>query len=324
MTEKLCKYCNEPVNRKKIGIQCSGFCAQYCHGQCINIVGKQLDAIRMEGVSWKCAECRTSLVANRARQSFGGAAAIVPSQTPTHSSGNHEDVLEAVQDLKQELRHLREQQNALMESVNFCSGKISDFENKLVKFDEYIKKTDKLIAENARLANQVTGMESKINDLEQISRSQNLEIQGIPEKNNENLMNVLEKIGNYINYNISPEKVDYVHRVQLNRNSNNGIKNIVVRLTSIKEKENILAAAKNKRMQKENGSPKMKIDGLSDHLYINEHLTLANKMLYKEVRTAAKAKGYKFFWTKNGAIFARKNEVSRVILIKNEEAIRKM
>ena len=68
----------------------------------------------------------------------------------------------------------------------------------------------------------------------------------------------------------------------------------------------------------------MKIEGLSDNLYINEHLTLSNKILYKEVRAAAKAKNYKFFWTKNGSIFVRKSDTSRVLLIKNKDGIRDM
>ena len=213
---------------------------------------------------------------------------LAGSTAPTISppAGSH-DVMAKLQDMQGQL-------STLIDSVQFCSDKITDFEQKIIKLEEQVKKMDKIVAENKKLSSDLQRLEDRVGELEQLSRSPNIEIQGVPEKANENLLNVLDKLGNYINYKITPEKVEYAHRVQLNKNSNNKIKNIIVRFTSTKEKENVLSAAKTKRLQKENGSPKMKIEGLSDNLYINEHLTLSNKILYKEVRAAAKAKNINF------------------------------
>ena len=326
MNNRICKYCEASVNRKKPGIQCSGTCARFVHGECVNIVGQSLDAIRMKGVEWKCEECRTIGVTDviTPRASMGGPGVSTATTSILSSIAYPADMVSAVKDMQEQLKRVLDQQKALMESANFCCAKITDFEQKLTKFEEYMKKTDKLVAENKKLTSNVQSLTDRLNDLEQMSRSHNLEIQGVPEKNSENLLQVLEKIGNYINYEINPSTVEYIHRVQPNKNSNNTIKNIIVRFSSSREKENILTAAKTKRLQRENGSPKMKIDGLSDNLYINEHLTLSNKILYREVRIAAKSKNYKFHWTKNGSIFVRKNETSRVLLIKNTDAIKTM
>ncbi|XP_074031348.1 uncharacterized protein [Leptinotarsa decemlineata] len=170
----------------------------------------------------------------------------------------------------------------------------------------------------------IQSLQSKVNDLDQASHSNNLEIQGIPEKRNEDLLNIVEKIGAYINCNVTPHTVDYALRVQSNHNSSNTTsKNIIVKFTSRKERDLFLMAVKTKRIRN-NNSAKMSLDGISDAFYINEHLTLANKLLYRDVRAAARDKQFKYVWVKNGVSFCRKDDSSRIIAIKSQELIEKM
>nr|CAH7741343.1 unnamed protein product [Callosobruchus chinensis] len=226
-----------------------------------------------------------------------------------------------MEEIRTELRQLREQQNSLINSVTFCSEKVSDFESKLIKIDEYIKKTEKLQAENTSLKKELSQLKLKVNDLDQISRLNNIELQGIPEKQNENLGEVLQKIGDYVNYKVDLSKVEYIHRVQLNKNSNNKIRNIIVRFVNRREKENLLTAAKTKRLQRENGSPKMSVGGVSEALFINEHLTMDNKLLFRDTRLLAKRMHYKYVWTKNGDIFLRKDDSSKIIHVRNSDTL---
>lgn len=323
---KQCKICKETVNRKKPGMQCSGFCERFFHGQCLGIAGKQLDSLRVDGIMWKCSDCRDGA---RSRYSLTTPVDSSPpvdkrSTADTSTKRNYpersisnNDLMAAMETITAELRAIREQQVVLSNSVTFCSDKVSDFEEKLIKINEWMRATDKILKENAKLKTDVANLELKLSDLEQSSRLNNIEIQGIPEKQNENLKTVIHEIGNYINYSIASEKIEYVHRVQLNKNSNNKIKNIIVRFNNRNEKENFLAAAKQKRMRKENGSPRMEIKGISDNFYINEHLTLENKILFKQTRSVAKEKHYKYTWTKNGMVFIRKDDTSRIVLVRN-------
>ena len=237
---------------------------------------------------------------------------------------SRKQLLAAIENVGAELRAIREQQVVLSNSVTFCSDKVSDFEEKLNKIDDWMRATDKILKENTKLKTDMENLESKVNDLDQAGRLNNVEIQGIPEQTNENLNNVIQKISTYINYDLKPEKIEYVHRVQLNKNSNNKTKNIILRFASRYEKENFLAAAKQKRLRKENGSSKMRIPGISDNFFVNEHLTMFNKILYKETRTAAKNKGYKHSWTKNGKIFVRKDDASRIVHVNNAKLLEKL
>nr|CAI5850179.1 unnamed protein product [Callosobruchus analis] len=210
------------------------FCAKFVHGDCVNIVGQRLDAIRIDGVTWTCEECRaTSSTVGAAssvaamRSSMGAIRLHTPSDTNKNPS---KDFQGFVKDMEDQLRLVREQQTSLLEFVSFCSHKISDFEQKV------IKKVKNLTDEHKKLKTDVQILQDKVDDLELLSRSQNIEIQGIQEKENEHLFTVLKKIGSYINYQIRSDTIEYVHRVQLNKNSKSRVRNIIVRFTSTKEK----------------------------------------------------------------------------------------
>ncbi|KAK9744679.1 hypothetical protein QE152_g7518 [Popillia japonica] len=73
--------------------------------------------------------------------------------------------------------------------------------------------------ENASLKQEIGEPRNQIQDLEQHSKLNNLEIQGVPQKKNENIFDILHKIGDAIQCDISPTDINAAHRVaQLNSN----------------------------------------------------------------------------------------------------------
>ncbi|KAL3282138.1 hypothetical protein HHI36_005333 [Cryptolaemus montrouzieri] len=101
----------------------------------------------------------------------------------------------------------------LRESVEFCGDKVSDFENTLKKLTDYMKLTDMLKNENQTLKSELLEMNKKIEYMDQLNRSNNIEIVGVPELPSENLLQVVEKIGTSVDYKINNDMVDSVHRV---------------------------------------------------------------------------------------------------------------
>lgn len=148
--------------------------------------------------------------------------------------------------------------------------------------------------------------------MEQNARLNNVEVQGIEEKPGENLFQVVKDIANCISFDMNDGKIKHVHRVQ-SKNPGIKTKSILHLFRDRKNKENFMAAAKQKRMKKDGGSAKMRIADLSDGFFINEHLTLTDKISYKETRSVAKSKLYKYTWVKNSSIFVRKDDTSRVL-----------
>lgn len=312
MVERSCKVCAKPVNRKNPGLQCGSFCGRFYHGLCINIVGNMLDNLRSEGVMWTCLDCRNS------RKSVG------ESTIPRSSHNTSDSASHALVEIREELAKIRESQAALLQSVEFCSHKISEFEREIKKLNEYTRKTDQLSEENKNMRLEMDDLHARIDDLEQVSRLNNIEIQGVPEKKGEDLHRLVEEMGEQMDCTLVTSTIDYVHRVQLNQNTaKNKIKNIIIKFNSRKERDRFLLAARTKRIR--NGhSSRLSFEGISDDVYINEHLTLANKILFKEARETAKTKLYKYVWIKNGVIFCRKTDSSRIFTIRDRGSLERM
>ncbi|XP_044756896.1 uncharacterized protein LOC123315311 [Coccinella septempunctata] len=326
--------CNEVGSRRSPSIICS-FCRNHYHanGTCSDVTKNQLSAIKnMPGTDWKCDTCRqvnahVSSGGDRKRQSTSAGRPSLDGQSQrvekpivsddeSDTEGRNGDVSQPIQSLTLEIRNLRE-------SVNFCSGKISDFEIKLGRFNELVTKLGKLERENELLKKQVTDLNSEVNNLEQFSRSNNIEIQNIPEKPNENIMEIISSIGRAIDQPVDSSCIDFCSRVPTNIQGRP--KNIVLRFISKIRRDDFLDAYKVKRVSNSGSDGSgIRVENVSERLYINEHLSIHNKKLFKEARDIAKNKEYKYVWTQSGNILLRKNDASKILHIRSSEDLRKL
>lgn len=126
---------------------------------------------------------------------------------------------------------------------------------------------------------------------------------------------MIERIGEHINGAVVSGAIDYVHRVQSNQNVTKGRStDIIVRLHSRKYGDRFLMAKRIKI------GHLMKLL-LKDEVFMNEHITPANKISFKEARHIVKTKKYKCVWDKNGIIFCRKTDSSKIFHIENHESL---
>ncbi|KAG5869564.1 hypothetical protein JTB14_035890 [Gonioctena quinquepunctata] len=108
-----------------------------------------------------------------------------------------------------------------------------------------------------------------------------------------------------------------LHRVHSNKIHGNLPKNAIVRFYSREVRDQFLASAKLKRQNGENMRRSIRVNDVLSNLYINENLTLHNKIIFKVTRDFAKTYGYKFVWVKNAKIFLRKDDQSHAKLIRS-------
>lgn len=216
------------------------------------------------------------------------------------SSEDSSDVMELLRELKK--------------SVDFCCDKIHDFEAKLNKISDQIKLIEPLQAECNLL-------KAKVENLEQRSRINNVEIIGVPEKANENLVDIVSNIGKKVNCPVAEHEIDAVHRVTPFNFDKNKPKHIILRFVSRLKKEKFLLNAKTL------GNLTTSSIGFSNNnnkIYVNDHLSPNNKLLLKSTKDKAREKNYKYTWVKNCKIFVRKNETSPIILISRETDLYKL
>lgn len=237
-----CILCKSIVSRSNPSLKCNT-CQNHSHINCLKDSSDIKNILNnFPNLKWTCDNC--------------------------NNQANTEPTLS---DIMKEIIVIKNSQTKLIESIEFCSKKIDDFELKLNKFSDRIKLIEPLNKERNVIKTQIT-------DFEQRSRSNNIEIIGIPEKPNENLGKILETIGKAINYPITPSDIDTYHRVSQFTYDKTKPKNIIVKFISKWKKDNFLASSKNNK--------NLKTSDLNfaenNKVYINDHLSPQNKLLLKK------------------------------------------
>lgn len=221
--------------------------------------------------------------------------------------------------LMKELQYIKEELNSLKDLKNgmeFLSREYDSINEKVINSEEKIKS---LSRENNNLCTRVEELSNRLILLEQHSRETNIEVNGVPESKSENLMTVARKICNIISVPTEYIEAATCTRVRKMNETNNRPRAIIIKLSSTRARDEILAAVT--KFNKKNISNKLNTEHLGfreakSPVYVSEHLTPFFKALHARTRQVAREKEYKFVWVRNGRIFVRKNDQSTAKQIK--------
>lgn len=305
-----CATCSSGINKQKPGISCAGRCKKAFHASCVKIPIEFLKLMDVPGHSWRCGDCADN------------SANILNEDIPTTSGSN--DLICIMKSIQDDLKNLNSKYDTLLESVTFCSDKLTNFENALTKLDGRVSTIEKIAKENMSMRNDIKLLSNRVDQFEQYTRVNNLEIQGVPEKTGENVYTIIETIGNTVGCKITRNDVDIAHRVSHMSPNNKTPKAIIVRFISRLRRDNFLAAAKNFRKTTNRKDPGIAVENISNKLFVNEHLTSKNKILLAKAKNTAKDKEFKYVWTKYGRVFMRRNDTSAIFKVNCETDLEKL
>ncbi|KAH9375559.1 hypothetical protein HPB48_002544 [Haemaphysalis longicornis] len=136
---------------------------------------------------------------------------------------------------------------------------------------------------------------------------QYVEIKGIPEVQNEDLLATTTAISACLKVSVKESDIDVVHRVPTKNKTKS---NIIVKFTSRAARDKILKEAKKLRLNTSN----LRLPG-TEPIYINEHLCPAKKVLLGCALKAKLDKNWKFTWVADGKILMRRTDISRAVHI---------
>uniref|UniRef100_A0A8D8YTP8 FP protein C-terminal domain-containing protein n=1 Tax=Cacopsylla melanoneura TaxID=428564 RepID=A0A8D8YTP8_9HEMI len=219
-------------------------------------------------------------------------------------------------EFKKDIRkEIKEQFKEVEKSLDFMSNHLDKV---LGEMKEIKQCQQKLERENREMKEQMKKMAEENEGLQQYTRIRNIQIDGVPVENDENLEDVMLEIGKKINVNIKKEEIDAIHRIPTRIKKNT--EPIIVQFVTRKLRESVLKNAKANRITTKD----LKATWQERPIFINEHLTPQRKQLMYEARKIKEEKGYKFLWTKGGKIFIRKDENSRTIQLYSLEDLDKI
>lgn len=215
---------------------------------------------------------------------------------------------------------LQKEVTSLQQSVQFNSDQQTDTTKKLNSLTKEMKAVSTLNNEISELKKDIRVLKLQINTNEQRDRLTNLEIIGIPEDKGENLVKIMEELGKFIGISISSDDIKEIHRVSPKVKMDGRPRIIVAKMNSRLTRDNVISRVRRCRVTTKD----LNLRGEPKPIYVNEHLTVSNKILLKKTKDIAKNKEYLFTWTKNGRIYVRKNDTTHAIQITEEEDLKKI
>ena len=183
-----------------------------------------------------------------------------------------------------------------------------------------------LEAENATLTNRLQTCETCLNNLEQYSRRECVEISGMPEVKEENTDNIVIKVGSLIGLDITKDDISVSHRLpkpsysaavregpRASSNTSSRTPNIIVKFVWRETRDHFY---KGRKLLRDKSTRDLDLARYSENkIYISENLTQANKDLFKESLKVKKDLKYKFILTFYGRTYLRKDSESPVVAI---------
>ena len=237
-----------------------------------------------------------------------------------------DDIKSTMADIQKELNSLRSDQSLLKQNVhdlrNDILGLQAATQNLAQQHDILKKRTNELESTgSADMELTINALETKIDTMEQQARQCNVEIGNLPERRNENLPVLIEAIGQALNSPVSLQSIVAVHRVPHAHQQNSRPKNVIVRFASCLHRDNLLGAFRKASSLK---TDQIGITGTSSSIYINEHLTLKKKQLFRKARNVAKGHHYKYVWIRNATILVRERDGAPSFAIRGERDLDKI
>lgn len=242
-------------------------------------------------------------------------------------NGIRDDIKSSLSNIQTELKAIQSEQIFLKDSVKNMNREINSLKDSIQfqsnEHDDLKKRVDQLACTSGeQTENAVANLQSKIEGLEQQARQCNIEICNLPERKNEDLLNIVGAITSAIRVNVSDRDIVSIHRVpHAHQMSYDRPKNVIVKFNRRIQRDNVLAAYRKIKSLK---SDQIGISGTSVNVYINEHLTLKKKQLFRKCRNVAKELHYKYVWIKNSTILVREKDDSPAIVIRTEDDFKKL
>lgn len=232
--------------------------------------------------------------------------------------------------MRTEERNIRAELAEMKTSMEFINKSFEDANRQAVATaaeNSALKKENETLRQRVNMLEQgLLECQTNLVKAEQYSRNKNLEIKGVLQEPNESLPDILKKIGDAVGEPISCTDIDVCHRVPTKDKKHT---NLIVQFQRRDKRDQVLEKARKKRITNATlglaSLSQEAQDGQEDSpIYINEHLCPFMKKLLGASIARKRACAWKYVWTRNGCIFARRTDTSPVLSIQRESDIDKI
>lgn len=315
---KTCKSCQEAILEDTDLLTCS-VCKHFFHFYCVGQSENKFRLLtRTQIKNLKCNACysvkESDLKENPEKNQ--SEENEKHKQVPSSEEKVKSEMLEMMMEIKTENAKLKDFIKKEFENyektLSFHGESIQEMSSTLKQLSSEYKNLQKdhdlVREENKQLKSEVNQLKIQITDLQQYSRRLNLEISNLPETETEDIKDVVSKVFSSLQLDLI-KNVSTCHRVPSSKKDKP--KPIIVQFDTKANRDLCLKTAKAKHLNTTDVNPKF----VKNPIYLNEHLTPELKKIFYYCRKFKTENHMKFCWIKDGKIFLRQNESSRVYRI---------
>lgn len=222
-----------------------------------------------------------------------------------------------------QLTQMKKSIDSFQRSITFIN---EQYESQKKELEEIKAKNDDLESKNTVIQMELRDLQEQMMSLslhqdeaDQYSRRNNLEITGVPFTAQESTENIVKKIAQVSNIEISSASIETCHRVPTRVKDKH--QPIIVKFTNRKDRERFRQATRKQRLRVKDIYPNR---DNTEPIYINEHLTPTRKEILRKVIEVKKQKKAKYVWTVNGIIFYKRNDNSDTIKLTQKKDLSKI
>lgn len=282
-----CTQCSEILPAENDYVRCNG-CNADLHYLCAGVRETQYRKYNSDlKTAWRCVACKNA-----------GTGPLSPRPESTILGPIELQLIgEAVQKaVKAENSAVLNKLADFAQSLDFMHNQLQELQKTLAEKDAKIDacqvRVDELTTENRNLNKANEDLAKRVAHLEQYSRLNCIEIRGVPEPRNENVLHTVTNVANAVNFKLQPTMIDACHRLRQNSSNQQQNRTIIVKFVSRMLKEEFMQAKRVKRyITTKDLDPTVVAP---TPVYVNESLSAENKKLFGQCRDFQKV--HKIEW----------------------------
>lgn len=342
-----CARCDKTPTNKEI-LVCSA-CKLTYDIECASVTYSRWSLMNpKQRTSWKCSTCceqalraaqnDSSSVSTRARTSkpANEVHSNTPSPTKSEDESSLVSLVKEMQLFRSEFAAMRLELTNINSNFEKLSLSVKTLENRIGSLEERVQilegRSDRPISESSdvkELTDTVERLQLVLNERDQELLSTDVEISGIPEQSNENPIHLTVLVAQKLNVEIEPRDIVSAERVGMRRVAGDGgdgggdgrPRTLAVRLTRRALRDELLREARRARGADTTG---FDLPGPPRKFYVNERLTRTNRQLFHKARHEGARANWRYIWTRDGRIYARRQPNTQAQRIRTDEDLNKI
>lgn len=311
----ICVICNQRVTKVKApGIVCSA-CQDNVHATCVNQEAN-FNSFVTGTLTFFCNKCKSKnrksvlpsneLSLTQSSVTSGLSTAVSSSTLSVSNQPSLSSIMEILKDIQSSQQFLSDKYDTITAEIVKLSANIAAIANENL----LLKK------ENLDLKSKLKRIDLDVAQLKQDSLQNNMIISNVPKLIDESPLTLQKFVKNAINNdNISKSIIDMYRERKIYNTKNTlnhvpNMENVVIKFGNAEAKVDLF------KIRKDVANRLATSLNISNSLFLNDHLTPYFNNLFNMARVLKHRANYKYIWSRNGCIFAKRDDENSTRTIK--------